>query len=121
MQVTNEELKLIVESIYKLKKDIATAIVDLKLESETHVPDLMTRMRALEGFAVVGQTDKVSRMIGSGARLGLSVKYLPESGDIYKNIDIMSKKIKSLEGVKGIKIVEYNKRPILKNGKPIIY
>ena len=29
--------------------------------------------------------------------------------------------IKTLPGVKNIKVVEYNKRPILKNGKPIIY
>ena len=117
----NKNTDIFVENIYRLQYKLFKAVVVLTLEYETHVPDLMTRMRALAGFAVVGQTDKVSRMLGQGARLGLSIKYLPASDDIYKNIDEMSAQIKSLPGVKGVKVVEYNKRPILKNGKPLIY
>jgi len=117
----NRDIDVFVENIYRLKHKLFRAVVLLNLEYESHVPDLMTRMRALQGFAVVGQTEKVERAHGSGARLALSVKYLPNSSDIYKNIDEMSEKIKSLPGVKTIKILEYNKRVILKNGKPLIY
>ena len=116
-----KDLDVFVENIYRLKFKLFKAVVVLNIEYETHVPDLMTKMRALPGFAVVGQTDKVSRMIGQGARLGLSIKYLPDSEDVYRNVEEMSIQIKALEGVKGVKVVEYNKRPILKNGKPIIY
>ena len=119
--MNNTDLDKLVENIYRLKFKTFKALIVLNLDYEVHVPDLMTLMRALPGFAVVGQTSKVSRMIGKGARLGLSIKYLPQSEDLYKNIEIMSNQIKTLTGVKGVKIIEYNKRPILKNGKPIIY
>ena len=46
---------------YKLKRKLAMAVVNLKIENETHVPDLMTRIRILPGIAVVGQKDKVAR------------------------------------------------------------
>jgi len=117
----NKSLDLYVENIYRLKFKLFRAVILLNLEYEAHVPDLMTKMRALPGFAVVGQTEKVDRFHGTGARLALSIKYLPESDDIYKNIEEMSMLIKKLPGVKGIKVLEYNKRPILKNGKPILY
>ena len=116
-----KDLDLFVENIYRLKFKLMKAVVVLNLEYEAHVPDLMTRMSSLAGFAVVGQTEKVDRYHGGGARLELSIKYLPESDDIYKNIETMSLQVKKLPVVKGIKILEYNKRPILKNGKPIIY
>ena len=112
---------LFVENIYRLKHKLFKALIYLTLDYETHVPDLMTRMRALPGFAVVGQTNKVERIKGGGARMGMSIKYLPQSDEIYKNLDEMADAIKALPGVINIKIVEYNKRPILKNGKPIIY
>ncbi len=119
--MNNRELDIFVENIYRLKHKVFRAIIVLNLEYETHVPDLMTKMRALPGFAVVGQTEKVDRFQGGGARLELSIKYLPSSDDIYKNVELMSLAIKKLPGVKGVKVIEYNKRPILKNGKPIIY
>ena len=37
----------IVESLYRLKVKIASSIMTIKLENETHVPDLMTRIRIL--------------------------------------------------------------------------
>ena len=37
------------------------------------------------------------------------------------NVKLLAEKIKSLPGVRNIKILTYNKRPVLKNGKPIIY
>ena len=112
---------IFVENIYRLKFKLFRAVVLVTLDYETHVPDMMTRMRSLPGFAVVGQTEKVERIQGGSARITLSVKYLPQSDEIYSNLDEMSERIKSLPGVKNLKILTYNKRPILKNGKPLIY
>ena len=96
-------------------------MVIITLDYETHVPDMMTRMRSLSGFAVVGQTEKVERIQGASARITLSVKYLPQTDEIYKNLDEMAERIKKLPGIRNIKILTYNKRPILKNGKPLVY
>ena len=117
----NKKIDMFVENIYRLKHKLFRTEVYVILDYDTHVPDLMTRMRALVGFAVVGQTQKVDRLQGGGARIGLSIKYLPESSDLYANIDKMVGLIKSLPGVKTVKVITYNKKPILKNGKPLIY
>jgi hypothetical protein len=116
-----DETTLFVENIYRLKHKLFKVIVLVTLDYETHVPDMMTRMRSLSGFAVVGQTEKVERVQGGSGKITLSIKYLPKAGDIYANLDELSEKIKSLPGIRNIKILTYNKRPILKNGKPIIY
>ena len=112
---------IFVENIYRLKFKLFRVVVVVTLDYETHVPDMMTRMRSLSGFAVVGQTEKVERVQGGSARITLGIKYLPQGDEIYKNIEEMSEKIKSLPGVRNIKVITYNKRPILKNGKPLIY
>ena len=51
----------------------------------------------------------------------MSIKYLPQSQDVYKNIDELSERVMKLPGVKRVKILTYNKRPILKKGKPLVY
>jgi hypothetical protein len=112
---------IFVENIYRLKFKLIKVEIVLLLDYEAHVPDMMTRMRSLAGFAVVGQTEKVERATGSGGKITLSVKYLPQSEDIYANLDEVAAAIKKLPGVRNIKILTYNKRPVLKNGKPIIY
>ena len=58
---TIKELELMIESLYRLEKKLTSCILTLKLERETHVPDLMTRIRILPGVAVVAQKDKVAR------------------------------------------------------------
>ena len=119
--MSTKETDIFVENIYRLKHKLFRATVKLSLDYDAHVPDLMTKIRAIEGFAVVGQTDKVDRLQGGGAVLGLSIKYLPKSEEIYSNLDEMADRIKNLPGVRRIKIITYNKRPILKNGKPLLY
>ena len=119
--MNNKELDVFVENIYRLKHKLFKTLILLYLDYEAHVPDLMTRIRALPGFAVVGQSEKVERSQSRGARLLLTIKYLPRTDDIYGNIDEMCNQIKKLPGVKGMKVIEYNKRPILKNGKPLMY
>ena len=117
----NIKTDLFVENIYRLKFKLFRAVAVITLDYETHVPDMMTRMRALPGFAVVGQTEKVERVQGGSGRITLSIKYLPQSEEIYANLDEMAERIKALPGVRNLKILTYNKRPVLKNGKPLIY
>lgn len=116
-----QELDILVENIYRLKFKLFKAGIVLLIDYESHVPDLMTRIRALPGFAVVGQTEKVERVHGGSGRVGLSIKYLPNSNDIHENLKLMSEAIKTIPGVQKIKIETYNKRPILKNGQVIFY
>ena len=117
----HNETDIFIENIYRLKHKLFRVVAVITLDYETHVPDMMTRMRSLSGFAVVGQTEKVERIQGGSARITLSIKYLPQSDEIYENLDEMASRIKSLPGVRNIKILTYNKRPILKKGKPLIY
>jgi hypothetical protein len=106
---------------YKLKRKLATAVVNLKIENETHVPDLMTRIRILPGIAVVGQKDKVARFSDGDGSLLLSIKFLPESDEIYKSLEDMSALVKKLPGVKTVAVVTFNKRKILLHGKKLIF
>ncbi len=106
---------------YKLQRKLSAAIVNLKIENETHVPDLMTRIRILPGIAVVGQKDKVARFSDGDGSLLLSIKFLPESEEIYKSLKDMSALVKKLPGVKTVAIVAFNKRKIVLNGRKIIF
>ena len=108
-------------SEYKLQRKIATAIVTLKIENETHVPDLMTRIRILPGVAVVGQKDKVARFSDGDGRLKLSIKFLPQSEEIYSSLKDMAGLVKKLPGVKSIGVESFNKRTITMQGKKIIF
>lgn len=109
------------ESLYKLEKKIVTAVMTLKLERETHVPDLMTRIRILPGIAIVGQKDKVARFMDGDAMLPISIKYLPTTSEIYKSVEHVAKMIKKLPGVKTISVNEFNKKRITLQGKRIIF
>ena len=106
---------------YKLKRKIVTAIVTLKIENEVHVPDLMTRIRILPGVAVVGQKDKVARFADGDGLLPLSIKYLPQSDEIYDSLKRMSNLVKKLPGVKSVAVQSFNKRNITMKGKKLIF
>jgi hypothetical protein len=123
MKNVNEEkdLDLFVESLYKLQRKIESVVVTLRLERDTHVPDLMTRIRILPSVAVVGQRDKVDRYVDGDARLQISIKYLPKSQEIFKSIKHMSMMIKKLPGVMNVTVDEYKKRKITSRGKKIIF
>ena len=108
-------------SDYKLKRKLATAIVTLKIENEVHVPDLMTRIRILPGIAVVGQKDRVARFADGDGSLPLSIKYLPQSDEIFASLKDMSELVKKLPGVKTISVQSFNKKNITMNGKKLIF
>tara|TARA_R110001599_G_scaffold116552_1_gene284281 strand:- start:674 stop:1033 length:360 start_codon:yes stop_codon:yes gene_type:complete len=117
----NKNTDLFVESLHKLKTKINVAVVTLKLENETHVPDLMTRIRILPSVAVVGQTDRVDRYFDGETRLGISVKYLPKSSQIYKSLKELCIMIKRLPGVNSVTVDTYEKRKITVNGAKLIF
>ena len=112
---------LFVESLHKLKNKIATAVVTLRLERETHVPDLMTRVRILPSVAVVGQKEKVDRFMDGDARLAISVKFLPKSSQVYVSLKELCTMIKRLPGVLSITVETYDKRKVTLRGQKIIF
>lgn len=116
-----KEFKKIVESSYKLDKKLSHVIMSIKLERETHVPDLMTRIRILPGVAVVAQKDKVSRYFDGDAQLEIGVKYLPATEVILESLKNISNKIKKLPGVKSVAIEAHNKRKITIKGRKLIF
>ena len=121
MTSNKRDFKKIVESLYKLERKVADSILVLKLESETHVPDLMTKIRVLIGVAVVGQREKVTRYVDGDAMLIIGVKYLPQTDEIYEGLKALCKMIKKLPGVKTITVREFNKKAITLKGKKIIF
>jgi hypothetical protein len=106
---------------YKLNRKLAIAVVTLKIENEVHVPDLMTRIRILPGVAVVGQKDKVARFSDGDGLLPLSIKYLPQSDEIYASLKNISELVKKLPGIKTVAVVSFNKRNITMKGKKLIF
>jgi hypothetical protein len=110
-----------VESIYKLDRKLSAAVVTLKLENQTHVPDLATKIRILPGVAVVGQKNKVARFMDGDALLMLSIKYLSSTDEIYGSLKEISDMIKQLPGVKSIAVESFNKRKITMKGRKIIF
>ena len=119
--ISKKDLKIISESLYKLEKKIVTTILTLNLESQTHVPDLMTRIRILPSVAVVGQKQKVQRFMDGDAVLVVSIKFLPRTDQIYVSLKQMASMIKKLPGVKSVIVNTYNKKNILLRGKKIIF
>ena len=119
--MSNNIENLVIESLYKLEKKLDKSILSLKLERDTHVPDLMTRIRILPTIAVVGQKAKVRRFFDGDAQLFISVKYLPKSDDIMQSLSSLSNMVKTLPGVKSVAVLMHNKNKITKDGKKLIF
>jgi hypothetical protein len=115
------DIEIMLESLYKLEKKVTSVSMTLKLESDTHVPDLMTRIRILPSVAVVAQSDKVARFMDGDAQLAISIKYLPKSTEIYGSVKKLAMMIKRLPGVKSITIDTYNKKKLTLRGQKIIF
>jgi hypothetical protein len=104
----------------RLKRDQLKCTLKLIMTPDAHVPDTLTRIRALQSVTVVGQDDPVDRTSEGSTVLKIYVKYLPTSGDIYKNLKSLSKLIKSLPDVKIVRVLTSEGRPVLFKGKPIV-
>tara|TARA_B100000674_G_C37667920_1_gene835621 strand:- start:450 stop:806 length:357 start_codon:yes stop_codon:yes gene_type:complete len=116
-----KEIVKLLEAAYKLDRKLTKCIMTLKLERETHVPDLMTRIRILPGIAVVAQKDKVARFFDGDAQLQISIKFMGNSDNIMENIEVCAKSIKELPGVKVVAIDMYDKREITYQGKKLVF
>tara|TARA_R110001583_G_scaffold65926_2_gene190118 strand:+ start:688 stop:1047 length:360 start_codon:yes stop_codon:yes gene_type:complete len=117
----NKNTDLFVESLHKLKNKISQTVVTLRLDRDTHVPDLMTRIRILPSVAVVGQKEKVDRFMEGDARLTVSIKFLPISLQVYTALKELCTMIKRLPGVMSITVVSFDKRKITLKGEKIIF
>jgi len=116
-----DDIEVMLESLYKLEKKVSSCTLTLKLETETHVPDLMTRIRILPSVAVVGQKEKVDRFMDGDARLTISVKFLPKSSQVYVSLKELCTMIKRLPGVLSITVDAYDKRKVTMRGQKLIF
>lgn len=94
--------------------------VSVKMTESAHVPDTMLLIRVLPMVAVVGQSERVERSHATGTVLDLYIKFLPESGTLYKNLMTLCKLIKKLPGVKHIKVDRVAGRSVTYKGNPIV-
>ena len=105
---------------YRLKRDLDKVSLRLIMDQGAHVPDTLTRIRVLPTVAVVGQKEKVQRTEAQNTILDIYVKFLPTSEGEYKNLISLSKLIKSLPGVKIVRVLSLNNKNVFHKGKPIV-
>jgi len=103
----------------RLDKSLMDVTCLLSIDKSAHVPDTLTRIRVLPTVSVVGQRSPVNRK-ESGAIVEVYVKFLPNSSDTYKNILNIAKLIKTLPGIKVVKVVALGGKEISYKGKPIV-
>ena len=65
-------------------------------------------------------TFKLERKLSSSV-LTLSIKYLPQTDEIFRSLKDISLLIKKLPGVKSVTVETFNKRKITLKGKKIIF
>lgn len=125
MKNTEPELRKVVgallEADFRLKTELSKTTIKLILHPEGHVPDTLTRIRVLEGVSVVGQGDRVDRHYGGNASLEVYIKFLPDTGmSNYQNLLSLCKKIKKLPGMEIVRVISFNNRRVIHQGKPIV-
>lgn len=120
--ILEEYIKKIILQEYeetRLDKSLVNVNLMLKLDAKVHVPDTLTRIRILPTVSVVGQNGPVDRN-KQGALCEVYVKFLPNTSETYKNLLNISKLIKSLPGVKSVKVVSLGGRKVTYKGRPIV-
>ena len=117
-------INLIIESDpkYRLDRDVMNVIYRLSMDKDAHVPDTLTRIRALPTVTVVGQDSRVFRPSQSGGKsyIDIYVKFLPLALGKEDNIRQLAKKIKSLPGVQFVKARSVDGIDFLISGKPLV-
>jgi len=111
---------LLEESESRLSREQMKITCRLIMDSDAHVPDTLTRIRALPMVTVVGQKEPVNRTSKGNTILEVYVKFLPTSGNSYKNLLSIAKLIKSLPSLKIVRVISLEGRPILFKGQPIV-
>ena len=111
---------LVEESASRLTREQVKITCKLIMEVDAHVPDTLTRIRALPMVTVVGQKEPVNRTSKGNTILEVYVKFLPTSGNNYRNLLSIAKLVKSLPSIKIVRVISLEGRPILYQGKPIV-
>ena len=104
----------------RLKKDQVKMACRIIMEKGAHVPDTLTKIRALPGITVVGQKSPVDRNEKGSTVLEIYIKFLPSTARQYKNLISIAKLVKSLPGVKIVRILTVGGREVLYKNKPIV-
>ena len=104
----------------RLDRGLLKATVRLIMAYKAHVPDTMTRIRVLNGVAVVGQSDQVVRKKAGKANLEIYIKFLPEAGPVFDSLEKILKEVKKLPGVEVVKVMALGDRKVSYKGNPII-
>lgn len=108
------------QSQTRLKRELMNVTMELVMESDSHVPDTMTRIRVLPSVAVVGQSEPVDRPPEGNVRLEVYVKFLPSASNTYNSLLSIGRLIKGLPGVKIVNILTVGGRKVLFKNKPIV-
>ena len=119
--IITHKLQLLNEKEVHLASKMLKVEMSVGMNIDGHVPDMMTRVRVLPSVATVGLAARVERMQGKGTVVDMYVKFLPVAGSIYFNLQRLCKMIKSLPDVQYIKITKLGGRPIIYQGKPIVF
>ena len=119
--IIKEYISLIVEeSDTRLKHEQMKIGCHLIMDPDAHVPDTLTRIRALATVTVVGQQAPVNRTSMGNTLLDIYVKFLPSSSSTYKNLISIAKLIKSLPGIRIVKVTAVGGRSVLYKGENIV-
>ena len=106
---------------FRLKRDVVKTTLRLICTQDTHVPDLLTRVRVLPSVAVVGQRERVVRPEKGRATLIIYVKYLPTvSETLYESLVSLARKVKSLPGIEVVTVQSVDGRPVMHKGEKIV-
>ena len=119
----NEYVRLVLEQSpdsTRLKKEQIKVTCRLVMMKDAHVPDTLTKIRALSGITVVGQKEPVDRNEKGSTVLEIYVKFLPSSSETYSNLLSVGKLIKALPGVKIVRVLTVGGRPVLYKSNPIV-
>jgi len=111
---------LLEQSSTRLDREQVKITCRLIMERDAHVPDTLTRIRALPMVTVVGQKEPVNRTSKGNTILEVYVKFLPTTGNNYKNLLSIAQLIKGLPGIKIVRVISLEGRPILYKGQPIV-
>ena len=122
MDTVREYINLILEQseVTRLKKEQIKITCRLVMMKGAHVPDTLTKIRALSGITVVGQKEPVDRNVKGSTVLEIYIKFLPSSTETYTNLLSVAKLIKALPGIKIVRILSVGGRPVLYKSKPIV-
>lgn len=107
---------------HKLSNPLVKVGAEITVESKVHIADMLTKIRALEGFVIVNSKEKIERPESSTEFSFItSIKYLPNGSDVYNMLEEMGKALKTIPGLKMVKFNSAGERRIVKDGKPIVF